>query len=214
MAPQLPPRGHLVATGPVDAIDRYYEPIVGRVLRQRLFWVWLGLPRRPIRRTLEIGYGSGVFQFSLAPRVGMSVGIDIHRQAGNVKRRLAADGIQAELLSGDGMALPFADGMFDVVLILSALEFVPDPGRCLAEAMRVLDRAGRVILVCPRILRWADALYRTIVGFDPEREFNGGRQRVQQALATIGVRVRRFPRPYWLPPVLAPYELIILEHER
>jgi SAM-dependent methyltransferase len=210
---RLPRPGHLPATGPVDAIARYYTPVVGSLLRQRLAWAELALPRRPLDRVLEVGYGSGVFQYTLAPRARVSVAIDIHPHGGEVRRQLAVDGIATEVAQGDGCVLPFRSGLFDVVVILSALEFVPDPDACLSEALRVLAPGGRVICLRPRVLSWADGLYKQLVGFDPEEEFRGGRQRVSSALALAPARVRRFLRPTWVPDALAPYELVVLEPE-
>ncbi|HEU4698532.1 MAG TPA: class I SAM-dependent methyltransferase [Gemmatimonadales bacterium] len=211
MSIQLPRRGHLPRTGPVDAIDQYYTPVLGAFFRRRLAWVDAALPPGPLGRVLEIGYGSGVFQYTLAPRARLSVGLDIHPFGAKVRRRLAEDGIAATLLQGDGCVLPFAGGSFDVVVILSALEFVPDPAACLDEAVRVLAPGGRVVCIRPRVLPWADAIYGQLVGFDPEAEFQGGRQRVQAALARVRAPQRRLARPAWLPPALAPYEVVVLE---
>jgi ubiquinone/menaquinone biosynthesis C-methylase UbiE len=46
--------------------------------------------------------------------------------------------------------LPFADGAFDAVTCLEALEFMPDLGAALAECVRVL-RPGGLLLVTNRI---------------------------------------------------------------
>jgi SAM-dependent methyltransferase len=169
------------------------------------------LPRRSLNRVLEVGYGSGIFQYTLAPRARVSVAIDIHPRGGDVRRQLAVDGIATDAVRGDGCVLPFRDHLFDVVVILSALEFVPDPEACLSEALRVLAPGGRVICLRPRVLPWADQIYERLVGFDPEEEFRGGRQRVSSALALAPARVRRFLRPSWLPHAFAPYELVVLD---
>jgi hypothetical protein len=52
-------------------------------------------------------------------------------------------------------------------------------------------------------------------GTDPEAEFRGGRQRVQQALADVerrhgGVEVECHPRSQPLPRALAPYDLVVI----
>jgi SAM-dependent methyltransferase len=213
---RLPPPGRLPVTGPVDAIDGYYKPGYGTVMRQRLKWVLRALPPRRLDSVLEIGYGSGVFQYELARRAAASVGIDIHALGAVVRERLAADGVHVTPIQGDGSRLPFADNSFDAVVIVSALEFVPDPGACLLESLRVLRLGGRLVGIVPRQLAWADRVYKLLAGFDPETEFAGGRARVHDALADVLPNARLANRPAWLPSALAPYELLsydVLERE-
>jgi SAM-dependent methyltransferase len=206
----LPPRGRLPVTGPVDAIEGYYRFPFGLVLRSRLRWVLDSLPAR-MNRVLEIGYGSGIFMYSLAGRAREIVGIDVHENGAAVTRQLTADGIPVSLCRGSGTELPFADGSFDAAIVVSALEFVPDPERCLREAARVTHAGGTVVCVTPCIHRWADRVYEAVVGFDPETEWQGGRVRVQSALARLDRAVRRENRPRFFPGMIAPYELVILE---
>jgi SAM-dependent methyltransferase len=211
--PKLPPRGALAATGPVDAIDEYYRPGIGWVLRRRLDWVDTELPR-PVGRVLQVGYGSGIGQFFLAPASSFSAGIDVHPNGPAVARALRDAGLRTALVRADGQALPFAARSFDTVVIMSALEFIPDPGLALGEALRVLAPGGRLVALRPRVLRWADVLYQFLSGRDPESDFHGGRQRVEAALDRLGGpgdRVRRLRRPAVLPSSLAPYEVVVVD---
>jgi len=50
-------------------------------------------------------------------------------------------------VQADAARTPFADGCFDAVICSELLEHVPEPGRVLSEAGRVL-RPGGVLLVC------------------------------------------------------------------
>jgi SAM-dependent methyltransferase len=209
----LPRRGRLRQTGEVDAVDRYYRPGIGWVMRQRLTWIHDALPAHPLSRVLEVGYGSGIFFYELNRHTAHLVGVEVHTNGAGVRRRVAADGITADLVQASGMALPFPAGTFEAVLIVSALEFMPDPLACLRESLRVTRPWGRVIAITPRVLAWADRLYRLLAGFDPETEFRGGRQRVQRALADPTLRAERQPRPRGLPRWLAPYELVVLRPE-
>jgi SAM-dependent methyltransferase len=205
---RLPERGHLRRTSEVDFVDHYYQGGMGWVLRERLRWVRAALPKTAVDSILEIGYGSGVFMYTLAPQARSLHGIDIHAYGASVRDRLSESDINLSAARGSGMALPYRDGSFDAVVIVSALEFMQDPLSCLAESLRVTRAGGRVVCVTPRVLPWADAVYRVLAGIDPESDFRGGRQRVQRALAQLDADRR--PRPFPFPKLLAPYELVLL----
>ena len=51
---------------------------------------------------------------------------------------------------GDGMSLPFGDGVFDTVLCNEVLEHVPEPFSLLSEAARVLRPGGVLLLTAPQ----------------------------------------------------------------
>lgn len=193
----------------MDFVAQYHSGAAGWLLRQRLRWVSEALPTG-CESILEIGYGSGVFLYELARHARMLVGIDIHSYGSAVRRRCALDGITVMPAQASGGAIPFADGSFDAVVLVSTLEFVPDPGACLREALRVVRPGGRVIAVTPRIHSWADLVWRTISGADPEVEFQGGRERVASALADPTLPARHHPRPWPLPNAVAPYDLVVL----
>jgi SAM-dependent methyltransferase len=203
----LPRPGHLPKTGPVDWIERYHTPGIGYVLRQRLRWMLRSFPDGRIGRALEIGCGSGVFQYTLAARAALSIALDLHEMLPTVRDRLAEDGLRPALVRGDGDALPFRDESFDLVIIVSALEFVPDPARCLRESRRVLHPQGRLVCLVPRDLRWADAAFRLLTRRDPETEFKAARARVTDAIARVLPDASRQLRPFWL-GALAPYEIV------
>lgn len=63
--------------------------------------------------------------------------------------KLRARGLQsrAALASGDAERLPFADGLFDGVLIGFGIRNVADPAAALAEMRRVLRRGGRLVVL-------------------------------------------------------------------
>lgn len=51
---------------------------------------------------------------------------------------------------GDGMALPFRDGVFDTVLCNEVLEHVPEPSKLMGEVARVLKPEGVLLLTTPQ----------------------------------------------------------------
>jgi SAM-dependent methyltransferase len=213
----LPPRGRLRPTGRVDYIEHYYRGCLAVPLRQRLRWAREALPTGHCGSLLEIGYGSGVFFYEAVRHADQVLGIDVHPWADDVRRSCSVDGIAVTTIQGDGCAIPLADSSIDVVVIISALEFMDDPTRCLRESIRLIRPGGRVIAVTARAHTWSDAVWRALAGGHPEAEFRGGRERVAQALASaerrrVGVRIGRYPRPRPLPRALAPYELVVIEH--
>lgn len=207
-----PAEGRLANTGPLDWVDRYDGAILGTFLRRRFVWAAAVLPAR-LERVLEIGYGSGFFQYELGHRAGLSLGVDVHPHGARVASRLRRDGIAAALLRADGSILPLRNASVDAVIIVSALEFVSDPAACLAECRRVLRPGGWLVCVRPRPLAWADATCRWVLGIDPEATFRGGRARVDAALSALTPTPRRLPRPAGVPRALAPYELVVLRRE-
>jgi SAM-dependent methyltransferase len=88
------------------------------------------------RRVLVIGCGAGVEVGHIARATGAAaVGVDLE-----VDARAASTG--AALGRADARALPFRDGAFDAVYCYHVLEHVPDPGRAVREARRVLRDDG------------------------------------------------------------------------
>jgi SAM-dependent methyltransferase len=60
--------------------------------------------------------------------------------------------------TGDALALPYADGAFQSVLVIGFLHHLPDDAvpRAVSELRRVLSPAGRLLLIedCPTRSRW------------------------------------------------------------
>jgi SAM-dependent methyltransferase len=88
------------------------------------------------RSILEVGCGTGHFTRWMAERGLDAVGLDISESMLNEARRLGGP----KYLSGDALSLPFADRSHDVTALITTLEFLPDPVRALAEAVRVARR--------------------------------------------------------------------------
>lgn len=104
----------------------------------------------PGERVLDVGCGSGAVTRTLAWRVapgGHAVGVDASPALLEVARELAQEaglGDAIEFKPADCRMLPFPDASFDVVVAATTLSHVPDPGRALAEMVRVTRPGGRV----------------------------------------------------------------------
>lgn len=101
------------------------------------------------KEVLEIATGPGLLARHVAPASKRMVATDY------------SDGMIAEARKGgcppnltfevaDAMALPYADALFDAVLIANALHIVPDPDKALSEIGRVLRRGG--IMIAPNFV--------------------------------------------------------------
>jgi SAM-dependent methyltransferase len=110
-------------------------------------------------RVLDAGCGGGGMPLSLAEEAREVVGIDPIDRFGDAGRRLARErGVRnLRFAMADGMALPFADGSFDLVLSHAVIEHVADAGLYLRECARVLAHGGRVYLSTAPYLSFAGA---------------------------------------------------------
>lgn len=116
-----------------------------------LFWEWarrLVAFANPVagQRVLDVACGTGVVAREIAHRVPDAeiTGLDLNPAMLEVARRLDP---QISWLEGDALALPFADGSFDLVVSQAALMFFPDRVAALREMSRVC--AGDVVIQVP-----------------------------------------------------------------
>ena len=102
-------------------------------------------------RVLDAGCGGGGVALSFAEECQFAVGLDIKNRFGEAAARLARErGINnAVFVQGDGMALPFPDASFDLVLSHSVIEHVSQARTYLAECHRVLRKGGVLFLSTP-----------------------------------------------------------------
>ena len=102
---------------------------------------------QPGMRVLEVGPGNGRYSVESARAVapcGSLVTIDIEpRMIERVQARAQAESItNLEARTADVFALPFADGEFDAVYMITVIGEIPQPERALAEFQRVLKDGG------------------------------------------------------------------------
>jgi len=83
--------------------------------------------------TLEVGVGTGRF----AQALGIRWGVDPSPIMRAWSRRRGIEAVE-----GVAEALPFEDGRFDAVLMMTTVCFLDDVDRSLAESRRVLKRSG------------------------------------------------------------------------
>ncbi len=96
-------------------------------------------------RALDVGTGAGALAFALAPLVREVVGLDPVPELLELARERALP--NTEFVEGDGTALPFPDGDFDLTGTHRTLHHVDRPDRVVAELARVTRRGGQVLVV-------------------------------------------------------------------
>ncbi len=150
---------------------------------------------------LEVGCGTGHFSRWLAELGWHVVGLDCS-PAMLAEARARSDLV---LLQADALSLPFAEQSFDVVALITVLEFLPDACTALTEAWR-LARRGLLLGVLNRIspiawLRRIRGLWQPDV-FGSARFYSPGQlARLVRACCTHPVTLRWGTTlwPRWLP---------------
>jgi len=101
----------------------------------------------PGMTVLEVGPGNGRYTLETARRVGSAgkvVAVDIEpKMIERVTQRARAEGVtQIEAKVANVYDLPFEDGTFDAVYLITVISEIPEPARALREFYRVLSQAG------------------------------------------------------------------------
>ncbi len=102
----------------------------------------------PIGQLIDIGTGTGRMLELFGPQAGQLLGIDRSSEMLRLARaKLAERGLdRAELRQADLYALPLTDGQADVAILHHVLHFAQQPGAAIAEAARVLNPGGRLLI--------------------------------------------------------------------
>lgn len=103
----------------------------------------------------RLGVGSGCFYLDAGCGAGLAVQLATRREA-RVAGADASEALlaiarerapEAELHRGDLEALPFGDGLFDVITGFNSFQYASDPKAALAEAKRVSKPGGKVLIM-------------------------------------------------------------------
>ena len=98
------------------------------------------------RAILDVGCGTGHFTSRVAAELAGSHVTGVDMDTGRIAFARARSGMRnADFSQGDLLALPFADGSFDLVFCRFVLVHVTDPTRALHEMARVARPGGRVV---------------------------------------------------------------------
>jgi SAM-dependent methyltransferase len=98
-------------------------------------------------RVLEVGCGDGRISRYLAPHCGQLIGIEFDA---DVLSETFMNIPDVEVLAGSGGFLPFRAGSFDYVVFTLSLHH-QDGEQALAEAKRIINPDGRIIVLEPAV---------------------------------------------------------------
>ena len=139
--------------------DGWFDTTLGRIvdaLEKDLLYA-LSAPRAG-ERVLDVGTGTGHFALDLAQQVATVVGFDLSAPMLAVAR---SEGGTVSWLRGDAAALPLASATFDLVLSVTALEFVASAEQTIHAMWRVVRPGGRLVVgVLNALSPWACARRR------------------------------------------------------
>lgn len=164
---------------------------------------------------LDLGCGFGRHAFEAARRGARVVALDAGRDevegVATMFAAMVAAGeldvatVQAAVVQGDALHLPFPDATFDRVICSEVLEHIPDDLGAMTELTRVLRAGGTMAITVPRfgpeLINWALS--------DEYHNVPGGHIRIYrrsvltQRLASVGMKVTShhyahgLHSPYW-----------------
>lgn len=95
----------------------------------------------------DLGCGTGQSSAALAPFVSTVVAVDGSAAMLAAARRRLQEYGNVELRRGELESLPIEDERLDAAMLMLVLHHLPEPGRALAEARRVLKPGGRLVVV-------------------------------------------------------------------
>ena len=116
------------------------------------------------QRVLEVGCGIGTDLLRFAKGGARVTGIDLSETAIHLAERNFAlhDVTAEELRVANGEALPFGDGVFDVVYGHGVVQYTSDPARLVRECARVVRPGGTGIFMVYNRVSWLNALSKVM----------------------------------------------------
>jgi SAM-dependent methyltransferase len=146
---QLLPRNSYIGVNEADPLRFYFYPVFGHYYRRRV-----DLCLRELKgghRILEVGFGSGLTFLNLHKLYDEIWGIDLTCSINDIHELFIKMGIETHLQNGYVQNMPYPNGYFDSVLIISTLEHLQPSEMVLVfqEISRVLRPGGQVVYGVP-----------------------------------------------------------------
>jgi len=127
---------------------RFYDATFGRLVHSRHIRAAAELRLEPGDRVLDLGVGTGMMLREY-PKDVCVVGMDLSPgMLAKAHAKCKQDGLDhVQLVQGDAMHPPFAEGSFDHVLIAHTISVVSEPARLMRWAARMVRPGGSIILL-------------------------------------------------------------------
>lgn len=130
--------------------DRDFDEILwdlGAFSTQKAIFSMINYPKGLL---LNIGCGPGTFFYQIRGVTGIRIGIDLSQNTLKLAKKKFPDAIY---VLADAEALPFKNGVFNVIVSAHALEHIPDDYRALSEMSRILKPGSEMIILTPGALK-------------------------------------------------------------
>jgi ubiquinone/menaquinone biosynthesis C-methylase UbiE len=142
-------RSEYAAVDHNDPLRFYYWPIIGPLYQSRVQMCLAECTGG--KRVLEVGFGSGLTFLNLHDLYDEIYGLDLNAPVDEVAEIFKRRGIETKLFNGSVLQMPYEDGFFDTVLLISILEHLKPEQlkQAFSEIRRVLRKNGQVVYGVP-----------------------------------------------------------------
>jgi SAM-dependent methyltransferase len=163
-----------------------HEVHVCRYREARTLLRWLGPDLRGLR-VLDVAGGDGYWAAQARKRGAYAVALDL--DSGKLARG-AQLGMAPALVRADALKLPFADGSFDRVMSICAIEHFDDGAQALNEMARVLAPRGELVMSADALTlakRWPGLYAKHCERYHVQRTYS--HEQLGELLNARGLRV-------------------------
>jgi ubiquinone/menaquinone biosynthesis C-methylase UbiE len=186
---KLLPLDQYIGDNRYNPIRFYYWPIFGSLYRRRVELCLEELCGG--ERILEVGFGSGLTFLNLNELYSEIYGLDLTAQVNDIMAMFHTRGIEAWLQNGNVLDMPYPDGFFDSVLLISILEHLKpqEISKAFDEISRVLKPGGQVVYGVPVERRLMVLAFR-LLGYDIHKHHFSTEKEINLAVSQRFVPVK------------------------
>lgn len=151
---------------------------------------------------LDIGSGTGNYSLWLAQKGLRVSAIDQSQEMMSIAQKKAEkENVKIAWYLEDAQSLPFSDNTFDLVISVTAIEFMDDPKQVLQEGMRALKQNGRLVIgVLTKESPWGE-LYQKAAEEDPANIFAKAHLYTEKEIDTLLFKDFKLKKGLYIPPM-------------